>query len=282
MGTMVSHLEEPSHATDTFVVAATVARRIDEPQLEALALGDLAHNRAQMGDLEEARALYDDALTTLGDQAPWLQGHVLSGLADVARRQGNMGLAGELGTEALECLRAGGLRESAAECEGLRGDLARYRGDSVDAERHYREAKQLFDAKGSPIAGHIECRLAPLLVESGRYEEAQKRMVDILKHRITGHCGITPFLARTTLLVCAAQAKNWLLWNRHVQRLEPLFSCRLVDPSIAELASMAASSARDQGAPEHAAQAWRLAHLQYSALGRHEDALAVKQAWQKG
>ena len=282
MGAMVALLEEPARATDTFIVAATVARRLDEPIIEAFALMDLAHNRAQTGHLEEARALYDDGLAALGDEAPWLQGRLLSGLTDVARRQGDMAQACTLGAEALDCLRAAGIRQSAAECEGLRAELARYRGETVDAERHYREAKRLYEAEGSPIAGHIECRLAPLLMESGRFEEARERMTEILKHPVMGRCGATPFLARTVMLACAAHMSEWLLWNRHVQRLEPLFSGRLVDPAVAELAATAAGLAQERGAPEHAAQAWRLAHVQYLGLGRADDAAAIKKAWQRG
>lgn len=279
LGTMVSHIEEPSHATETFIVAATVARRLNDPTAEALALEDLAHNRALTGHLSEARALYDDGLAALGDQAQWLQGRLLSGLADIARREGDMNQAATLCEEALGCLRAAGLRQTAAECEALRGDLARYRGDTVESERHYREAKLLFDAKGSPTEADIQCRIVPFLMETGRYDEAYKSMLAILANPVTGRYGVTHYLARTALLVCAAATGKWPLWDRHVQRLEPLFSGRITDPAIAEMCIMAANAARQNGAPEHAAQALRLAHQQFSALGRAQDAAAVKGMW---
>ncbi len=282
LGNMVSQIEEPSRATETFVVAATVARRLNDSTMEARALEDLARNQAYTGQISEARALYDDGLAALGDRAQWLQGRLLSGLTDLARREGDMVQAATLCEEALDCLRAAGLRQTAAECEALRGDLARYRGDTVEAERHYREAKLLFDAKGSPIEAEIQCRIVPLLMESGRFEEAQKHMLSILAHPVTGRYGVTPYLARTALLVCAAESGTWSLWDRHVQRLEPLFSCRITDPVIADLALLAAAAARRNGAPDHAAQGWRLAHLQFTTLGRTDDADRVKAIWQKG
>jgi len=282
LGNMVSHIEEPSHATETFIVAATVARRLDDPTLEALALEDLARNRALTGHLAESRALYDDGLAALGDQAPWLQGRLLSGLTDVARRAGDMNQAAKLCEEALDCLRAAGFRQSAAECEALTGDLARYRGDPVEAERHYREAKRLFDAKDSPIEADIQCRIVPLMMETGRYEEAQKQMLGILAHPVTGRYGVTRYLARTAMLVCAAHSYTWSLWDRHVQFLEPLFSGRITDPAIADLSLKAAAAARLNGAPDHATQAWRLAYQQFTALGRKGDADKVKALWQKG
>jgi tetratricopeptide (TPR) repeat protein len=208
------------------------------------------------------------------------QGDALVGLADLARRRGELAAAEKAVSEAYLHYQQAGHRTGRAVVASLLGDLARYAGDLDGAWRHYTESLALYAAVDSVDVPTAECNLALVELARGQAAEAQVRLLRAERMVWGGH--ELRVIIHAVLLACAGALGDWAAWDVHMAAVGPLFEGRLAEPDAAAAAVEAAARAEAAGETARAADARRLAVVQYETLGRRDEAAAIGRLAREG
>lgn len=208
------------------------------------------------------------------------QGDAQVGLADLARRRGELAAAEKAVSEAYLHYQQAGHRTGRAVVASLLGDLARYAGDLDGAWRHYTESLALYAAVDSVDVPTAECNLALVELARGQAAEAQVRLLRAERMVWGGH--ELRVIIHAVLLACAGALGDWAAWDVHMAAVGPLFEGRLAEPDAAAAAVEAAARAEAAGETARAADARRLAMVQYETLGRRDEAAAIGRLAREG
>jgi eukaryotic-like serine/threonine-protein kinase len=225
-----------------------------------------------VASLREAQALYDQAGQRAGAASVVLE------LGHAATYLGRYDEAAEHTRHALEELERLGDRWGVTRCLNSRGEILRLRGDLAGAERAYREAFALARAIGAADAISVcENNVARVQVERGRYREARETLErGVVRFEQSGRADALAW-AQTVLLCCLAADGEWAVWERRLDNIRRLLAeTGYLDLDIARSAQMAGDLALIAGQPARAREAYELALAQWQALGRSEDAVAVR------
>ncbi len=258
--------------------ARRLAQTGGQQRLHAEALKELGRLLMHKGELEKAGKCLREMLALCeeaGDrrgvaQALWSLAHQESYLRDYE-------LASAHNQAALEDLRQLGDRWGTARCLVTAGELARLRQDPAEAERCYREARDIVVAIGAVDAVAIcESNVARVLAEAGRYDEAREQL-ERSRPKFVEQGRRDPLAwLYIVLLVCDAGEQRWEDWDAHWSEADKLLAeTRYLDLDIATVAQMAGALAEERGRPIRARQAYLLARHQWEALGRQDEAAAV-------
>jgi tetratricopeptide (TPR) repeat protein len=247
------------------------------------ALGRAAHFRGvmltQMGDLGRARSQLRRALALLTDD-PIHQVRCLHLLALVARYESRHDEALQLGTQALRTAERRGIRYLIPMCKLGLGEDARLSGDPIEAERWYREAAAGFEAAGSSDVVTAWLNIGLALMEQEKFEEArpllEKARAVFEQHERSTYLAA----AHVSLLPCAATAKDWKAYDRHLNASKELLEeSGFIDYDIPRFCELGARLAEEADERRRAIRGWALAAREWDRLGR-EDACeaALKRA----
>lgn len=143
------------------------------PYFHIISIVLLGNVQLGLGDLEQARALYEDAAVRarpVGEK--WLLSFPLSNLGDVARLQGQYDLAGKYYEECEALLRDTGNTGDLARFVHNLGYVAQHQGDFARAESQFWKSLTIFRRLGNR-RGIAEC-LAGLAGLKARQGEAQR------------------------------------------------------------------------------------------------------------
>jgi len=261
--------------------ARRLAKAGGQQRLHSEALKELGRLLMHKGELEQAGKVLREMLALCqeaGDrrgvaQALWSLAHQETYLREYE-------LACTHNQAALEDLRQLGDRWGTARCLVTAGELARLREDPEEAERCYREARDIAMAIGAADAVAIcESNVARVLAEAGRYREAREQLERSRpKFEEQGRRDPLAWL-HIVLLVCDAGEQRWEDWDDHWYEADKLLAeTRYLDIDIATVAQMAGALAEERGRPNRARQAYLLARHQWEALGRQDEAAAVCEA----
>ena len=263
-----------------FVAAEAAATAAGDDWLVSLTLHHRANLLLSLGRLTEAHRAFQAAIAlqqTTGDHEG--MGGSLLGLAEFARRRGDLDEAVAAITEARRLFERGGVRWGHAMGANILAEVRRAQGDLVAAEAGYREALQTFVAIGATHAIFPEINLSVVLVEQGRYAEARERVEATLASLPRRQMEDLAGELNCCLLPCVAAAGDWEAWDRHAQAGFGLLAATgSVDPDTARVAGLAARLAADAGQTERARDAYGLAIRQLRALGRENEEAAMLEA----
>lgn len=168
-----------------------IARVLRHPSLAAEALNVLAGFAIESGQLEDARALFQDALRE-GAPAGALRGRIEQNLGVLANIQGDW--EGALGhyRASLDAFAAAGDDHGRAHALHNLGMISADRQQWGDADRYFRESLALADAAADvQLRGLCLVNHAEVLIAWQRYDEARQSAEDAL--RIFDRLGATAF-----------------------------------------------------------------------------------------
>jgi tetratricopeptide (TPR) repeat protein len=270
---------EPEEALEAIQLAEQRARSLAERTLLAECRelhGRMLMHMGKLGDaissLREAQALYEQAGQRAGAASVvWEMGHAMNYL-------GRYDEAAEHNEHALAEFERVGDRWGVTRCLNSRGEILRLRGDLVGAERAYRDAHALARAIGVADAIAVcENNVARVQVERGRYRDAREALErGIVRFEHSGRADALAW-AQTVLLCCLAAEGEWAAWEQRLQKVRALLAeTGYLDLDIARSAQMAGDLALIAGEPARARDAYDLALAQWQALGRADDAQAVR------
>ncbi len=264
----VEQTNDPQRGVDILLDAREAARLSGDSRLEAEALRRAGWCLAQGGRLAEAEQLHEEALERLrGVDDPFTEGGILHTQTIIAWKRGKLDRAARHGARAMELFERTGDRYGLGNVSNTLGDVARYRGDLVEAENWYRQALRLKSAVASQ-ADDTELNLALTLVELGRYPEARARIEQVMQRaRAVRHPVILAFCA-VTMLPCDAYTADWFSWDARWEDMGLFTDGKLAEPDAVRALRLAADLAATVGEIERAQQAEELARMQEEALGR--------------
>ncbi len=232
--------------------------------------------------------------------------------AEVYLMTGQPKAAGPLVDEARSSFELVGDVQGLIYCDMTQADIARIRGDWEASEKGYRSSLAALRGLGKQAAVTQCLKgLAEVQRLQGRMKEARLMYEEIVSlerqlgidntfakvnlaicHLFEGHFsqargllqaaeeafeaqGRPGYLAATHVawLPCNAQAQQWEAWDHHMERgMFLLKQTALVDMDLARLAELGAQLASYQQQPERAADAFRLAASQWTAMDLRDDA----------
>ncbi|MFU8804393.1 MAG: tetratricopeptide repeat protein, partial [Bradymonadaceae bacterium] len=150
------------------------------------------------------------------------------------------------------------------------GELARVRGDYLQAERHFRTSWKSHRETGAPNQHLAALNLAIALILQERYEDAHYLAIEAQEgleaQGPMGYIGV----AYAVLLSCAAGLGEWDLWDRYYDSGRgPLEKTPIVEDDFGWATEYAADLARRAGQGERARRAYRLAAIQWEPLNKN-------------
>ncbi|MEZ4431000.1 MAG: protein kinase [bacterium] len=244
---------------------------IDATTRRGTALLGAGHTDAAHDDYLAARA----RLGPTPDDA--LRGEIERKLCDIARRRGDHDAAIAHALTARACFTRIGARWSIARLSNTLGDMHRYRGDFAAAMRAYEELRQLSIELGITIgADYAHANLGLTLIELGRYAEARPLLDRARAAAVDRGDTELCIYMHAALWACDAADADWAAFDARQPHLAPLATGRIHDPDAAMVARHAARLAAEAGQPARAAAARALAIAQLDALGREDDAAALR------
>jgi serine/threonine protein kinase/tetratricopeptide (TPR) repeat protein len=199
-----------------------------------LDLGRALFGRAEcakiLGALPEARAAYERAAPLMAI-AGENEGRVLSGMADLAIREGDVERAIELSHRTFALFSAAGMRYHLAIASNLLGDLERNRGRADVSRAHYEAAIETFASFGSHEVWIVRVNEALLDVTAREYARAETMLVEA-EHGLTraGRDGYAN-VARCVRLPCLAARGAYTIFDSVLDQIEPALDA-LVDPDV--------------------------------------------------
>ncbi len=253
-------------ALEHFVRAETHA----STEEHARDLGRALYGRAEcakiLGLLPESREAYERAallFASVGEN----EGRVLSGLADLAIREGDVERAIGLAHRAFALFTAAGMRYHLGIASNLLGDLERNRGRSETARAHYESAIETFASFGSHEVWIVRVNLALLDVAASEYERAEAVLVEVeLDLERAGRDGYAR-LARCVRLPGLAARGAYTAFDAIVDEVEPELDA-LIDPDVLSVLERATVVLAAAGQSERAARMAKLADAQRRSLAR--------------
>lgn len=249
-----------------FVRAEGLTSEEESPRDLGRALFGRAECAKILGDLVESREAYERAapLMAMGGEN---EGRVLSGMADLAIRQGDVERAIALSQRTFALFSAAGMRYHLGIASNLLGDLERTRGRPEVARAHYESAIATLSSFGAHEVWIVSVNLALLDVAAGEHARAEGILIDAERGlRRAGRDGYAR-LARVVRLPCLAARRAYSLFDEIVDDVEPGLDA-LVDPDVLMALEAATASLASAGQTERAARMRGLAEAQRRLLAR--------------
>ncbi len=183
LGIVYADLHELDDASDHLGRAREIARRIESPEHEAVALGELGNVHYLAGRFDEAEAALEAALELhrqLGDEA-W-QASDLAHLGTLWMQRGDLDTARQRFEEALELARSTGHRREEGMMLHKLGRLC-YEQGHLDESRqlHEQAARLLTDSSDRPAFTSARFGIARVLHDQGLYRDAHLVLMEILR-----------------------------------------------------------------------------------------------------
>ncbi|MCA9537648.1 MAG: tetratricopeptide repeat protein, partial [Myxococcales bacterium] len=261
--------------------AIDAARAAGLPALEAegwIKLLGAAGVTGQMEPAEDALAALDAVRETSLDERQ--RGHLAFSRGLVHRTHGRLAEAQTQLDLARRLFAACGARSGEARALNLAGDVARQRGALLEAERIYREVCRRWSALGHPGVQVAELNLGLVCVALGRFAEAREVLEGALAAALRSQERVVAAFIHGVLIACDAHDHDWASWDGRWSAMGPLRSGKLADVDAAFAGRLAARIAEEAGESARADAAWQLAITQYEAVGRLDEATAVRVEWE--
>lgn len=230
-------------------------------------------------ELPRAASLFAQAQALL-DESPAYhseRGQTMRGMAHLAHCNEDYSTATQLMEAARACFAAEGNRFATASCINDLGDLSRHQGKTLDSEKLYRQALDIYRSLEAANASTVQCNLGFLLLERGRFGEAEPLFEQLHRASLTEERQIDVLWILWGRLTCAAAAKRWDEWEPLQTRIDELSERGLVDEDLASASRLAAGHARRSGRYEHASWAYRYALGHYERMGKPAKARRVRE-----
>jgi len=233
-------------------------------------LGDVL---AQAGELEQALAHASDVQARFeasGDRYGLASNGVL--LGRIHQLMGDLERAERIAEQSRQIHREDGYLFHEGNACNLLGEIQRQRGDLDAAARSYAEGARLFELAGSSADVVSILNLALIEVLRGRYLEGLQISEDLAREaHQAGHEMLRTF-ARAVGLPGLAEDCQGARLDAELDDLEPaLVGTQLVDPDVATCARVAGDRCAVHGDRARAERLWRLAEVQWRALGRSDE-----------
>ena len=172
-----------------------------------------------------------------------------------------------------------GIRNRLGQVHNILGDVSRYSGDLYQAERHYREAHEVWSSLGIKDADVAALNQGLVQFELERFEASHETLLRVLRSSEDAGRLVLVKYTRATLLPSLAGLHAWEHWDAQWAEIGDLISGKLVDLDIGRAAHVAARLAYDAAEFERGDKAWRLSVTQYRSAGRPEIAEAIQDEW---
>ncbi|MBA2660832.1 MAG: protein kinase [Bradymonadaceae bacterium] len=190
----------------------------------------------------------------------------LRGLARVRLNLGELDEAQKILEEALHCAQGQG-EDTAMAIRHDMAAVARLRGEIALAEEHLRACYEYFRDIGASKQYVVALNLAFTLLGQGRHTDAQNLCLTAVQGMQFVGLNILLGYAYAQLLCCAAMAQDWDAWDDYFSRAIPhLQTVRIADKDIAWAVTHAAELADAAGKAQRAADAFGLAAIQWQPL----------------
>jgi tetratricopeptide (TPR) repeat protein len=234
----------------------------------------MGHVEVGRGEWDKATAYFDkgrEAFRNFGDAVG--TGQCLLGLAQVAVQNSQEEQAVAALERAQLFFDRSGYKWGLAQCLNGLGEIARGRGDLARAEPFYRQALANYRAIGSAGATIAYVNLGLTLMRRGYYDEAQRQLRQALDtFEGQGRRALVAYV-RSALLPCAIGTGDLEGYRAHLEKTQTLlYETGYKSVDIPTHAALAGDMAREAGNLDEARLAYRLALVQWRALGREEDA----------
>jgi tetratricopeptide (TPR) repeat protein len=219
-----------------------------------------------LGDLRGARRVYEQS-ARLFAIAGENEGRVLSALADLAIREGDVERAIGLGRRAFDVFSAAGMRYQVAIAANLLGDLERRRGDTVRARAHYASAMQMMESFTSHESWIVQINVALLDVDAGDFARAEESLLTVESELSRRGAEAYAHVARCVRLPCLAARGAFHTLDAVLDEVTPALDA-LVDPDVLAMLRRAQAIAFAADETARAARLGGLADAQRAALER--------------
>lgn len=253
-------------AHEHFARSEQLASEEDQPRDLGRALFGRAECAKILGALAEAREAYERAAPLMAS-AGENEGRVLSGMADLAIREGDVERAIELSHRTFALFSAAGMRYHLGIASNLLGDLERNRGRPDVARAHYERAIETLSSFGAHEVWIVRVNVALVDVAARDYARAEAILVES-EQGLTraGRDGYAK-LARCVRLPCLAARGAYAMLDEFVDELEPALDA-LVDPDVLMALERATVELEAVGQTARAARIGALAEMQRTLLAR--------------
>jgi serine/threonine protein kinase/tetratricopeptide (TPR) repeat protein len=222
------------------------AEALGDPEHDTRFFARAAYGRAEcekiLGQLATAKECYlraGELFARVGEN----EGRVLSGLADLARREGDVDAAIALSQRADAHFAAAGMRYHVAITSNILGDLERGRGRPALARSHYDKAIAMLSSFGSEDVWIVRLNLALLDQEAGEHARSEALLLEIEAGLGLGERAGYVRFARCLRLPCLVARGALGAYDALLDDLEPELS-NLVDPDVLAALDRAAALLR--------------------------------------
>ncbi len=260
--------------------AEHLARLQKDRQSLAVCRRYMGHILSFQGKYEEATHYLSQAL----DDATSIEDYQLMGLACyslgvIARQHGNSDKAIDRFTMARYHYERFGNHRGTADCLNALGDIARHKGEMLEAEMMYKQALQKYRQIGAGNAALIELNLGLVWIERKEYYKAYTALSQALQTFLVGGRILFACVAKMSLLPCLASMQDWDTWDMYFEEATRIFEEKgFTDADLARVSLMAGHMAQYLQEPERARQVYHFSHNQWLSLGRTDEAIAVKES----
>lgn len=227
-----------------------------------------------LGEGQRSESLYQKVLVEHERaENPYGRTTALIGLVRTALLSGRLQEAESRAALAVEMCRDFGFRVSLAHAHNMTGEVQRQLGNLKGAEAAYRRGLALYTAVGGPDADIVACNLALILVHQRRYDEALPHLERVLHSFEVTKRAAHEGLVHVVVLPCFAAQRSWDRWDHHLGRaLELLEEASMVEPDIAQMATLGGELALEAGELARTRAAYELGRSQWQAMGRGAEA----------
>ncbi len=265
-------------AHEAFARSLELLRSLDDPAGLAECLAGFGVACRWRHELEDAARYFREAYELQeksGDR--YELGIILRGMANVKNSSGDLDEAQRLLVRARASFEESGNRFQVANCLNDLGEIARKTGKLADAEGFYRRAAELYESLGSAEATTPRFNLGLVLLAQEEYAKARAVFAAELARFPADERVLDKLWLHAGLLPCAADARDWDAWDRHLERVLALIE-NLVDEDIPYCAEIAGKLCAKAGQVERSRRAYELARSQLERMTREEDIARIDEA----
>ncbi|MFU8804378.1 MAG: serine/threonine-protein kinase PknK [Bradymonadaceae bacterium] len=268
--TAVIHGEKLEFARDCLERAREAVLRTQDERLLAEISGYAGYVLSSLGLHEEARRETNAALAIFEAREDLDQvGKILTVAAQNAIHTGHLETARTHLKRASDIAAKTGNRHRQAFASVLLGDLERERGELNKAGRYYVRSEALLRSANHPNRHVARLKMVWLDFAMGRYQASQPVLEELLETLPAVGRGYALPYVRLGLCVCAADAKNWPMWDEHFDNaITELEASGELHRDLAHPAQIAGDLAAGAGQPDRASRAFEFARRQRDGLSR--------------
>ena len=269
----VVHQGDPERAQQVIEEAMDIARQLRLKSYPELCLATcFIHIR--LGALDKCMERGREAVFSgeaLGEPGIVAKGYAL--MARAARQAGDLTSAEFYLQEARLRFEREGDRMGQASSWNTLGELKRESGDLEGAEAAYTEAMSRYDACGMAAGCYSRMNLGLTLTTAGKNQAAIDRLVEVREEAArVGHSAILTAL-HVIRLPALVSLEEWRTVELELAEAEEKIpKAKLVDVDIAHFARMAAQRCDAAERHELARRCWTIAHDQWTAMHREDEA----------